>query len=65
MGGVSMHKGACAVSDGLIIGSETVDTSVDYLAVAHDKPVLPWQAEGDALAAYLEFFRTLMEAEVS
>jgi starch synthase len=62
---LSMHKGAAAYSDAVIIGSETLDTSVDYLSVTQEKPVLPWK-EGDAmLAASGEFLRSLLEAEVS
>lgn len=63
--GISMHKGAAAFSDAIVIGSETMDTSVDYLSVAQDKPVLSWKSEEEMLPAYLEFFRTLTEAEVT
>lgn len=61
--GISMHKGACAFSDGIIVGSEKVDTNVDYLSVAQDKPVLPWKGEDEMLQSHLEFFRSLTEAE--
>jgi starch synthase len=64
-GNVSMHQGAASFADGLIVGSETVDVNVDYLSVAGDKPVLFWKEDEEALTAYLEFFRNLMEAEVS
>ncbi len=64
--GVSMHKGAAiAFSDAIIIGSETLDTSVEHLSVASTKPVLPWAPQEEAFPAYLEFFRSLTEAEVS
>ena len=65
--GLSMHKGACAYADAIAIGSDLVDTSVDYLSVAQDKPILPWNDQGDEvfLNDYLEFFRQLTEAEVS
>ena len=63
--GLSMHKGAAAFSDAIIIGSETLDTSVDYLSVAQDKPVLTWKNEEEMPAAHLEFFRSLTEAEVT
>jgi starch synthase len=63
--GVSMHKGACAFSDAVIIGSETLDTNVDYLSPAQDKPVLSWKNEEELLPAYHEFFRSLQEAEVA
>ena len=60
-----MHKGAVAFSDAIVIGSESLDTSVDYLSVAQDKPVLSWKNEEEILPAYLEFFRSLTEAEVA
>lgn len=63
--GLSMHKGAIEFSDGVVIGSESVDTSVDYLSFAQDKPVLPWNSEETVQTDHLEFFRSLMEAEVS
>lgn len=59
--GVSMHKGAAHYADAVIIGSESLDTSVPYLSVASDKPVLPWQPADEALPGYLEFFRSLTE----
>ncbi len=62
---LSMHKGACTYADAITIGSESVDTSVDYLSVAQDKPVLPWKNEEEYLPATLEFYRQLNEAEVS
>ena len=60
-----MHKGAIEFSDGIIIGSESVDTSVDYLSVAQDKPILLWNGEETMQNDHLEFFRSLIEAEVS
>lgn len=62
--GLSMHQGAAAFADGIILGSETVDAGVDYLSVAQDKPVLSVKPDTD-MPAYLEFFRSLTEAEVS
>jgi hypothetical protein len=56
-----MHKGAAHYADAVIIGSESLDTSVPYLSVAGDKPVLPWQPVDEALPGYLEFFKTLSE----
>lgn len=63
--GLSLHQGACAFSDGIVVGSESTDLNVDYLSVAQDKPVLLWKGEDASLDTYLEFFRNLMEAEVS
>lgn len=62
---ISMHQGAIAFSDGIIIGSETIDPSVSYLSGAQDKPTLSWKNEDEMLNAYLEFFKSLAEAEVS
>lgn len=62
---ISVHKGACAYADAIIIGSEAVDASVDYLSVAQDKPVLPYKGEEEMLPAHLEFLRSLTEAEVA
>ena len=62
---ISMHRGAAAFSDAIIIGSESLDTNVDYLSVAQDKPVLPWKNDEEQLNAYLEFFKSLTEEEVT
>ena len=61
--GISMHKGACAFSDGIIIGSESVDTSVGYLSLDQDKAILAPPGEA-YLPTYLEFFKNLAEATV-
>jgi starch synthase len=58
---VSMHKGAAHYADAVIIGSETLDTSVPYLSVSGEKPVLPWQPNDEALPGYLEFLKGLSE----
>lgn len=63
--GVSMHKGAAHFADALIIGSESLDTSVEHLSVASAKPVLPWTPQEEALQAHLEFFRSLTETAVT
>lgn len=61
--GISMHKGAAAYSDGIMIGSENFDTSVDYLNT-EDKAVMPWKTDAELLPATSEFLRSLLEAEV-
>ncbi|MFZ4476374.1 MAG: glycogen/starch synthase [Saprospiraceae bacterium] len=61
--GISMHKGAVAYSDGVMIGSENFDTSVDYLN-AEDKVVMPWKSDAELLPSTSEFLRNLLEAEV-
>lgn len=63
--GFSINKGACAYADAIVIGSESVDTGVDYLSLAQDKPVLPWKSFDEFQSANLDFFRQLSEAEVS
>jgi starch synthase len=61
---ISMHKGACAYSDAIMLGSKTIDTNVEYLSV-EDKPVLPLKEGDEFLPACAEFFRNLLEVEVS
>lgn len=63
--GLSMTKGAAHFADSLIIGSESLDTSVDHLSVTGEKPVLPWAPEEELQASLLEFFKSITEAEVS
>lgn len=64
-GNPAMHRGACAFSDGIILGSESIDLNVDYLSVTQDKPVISWQGgEQEALMEYLKFFCDLSAAEV-
>jgi len=59
--GASMHKGAAAYADAIILGSETFDPNVEYLSVAQEKPVLSWKAPDEMQSAYLDFFRSLKE----
>ena len=62
--GINVNRAACQFSDAIIIGSESVDTSVDYLTVVQDKPILPLQPESDFLPTYLEFYHSLQGEEV-
>lgn len=62
---VSMHKGAAHFSDALIIGSESLDNSVEHLSVAGTKPVLPWAPDEEIQSTMLEFFRSITEEEVT
>ncbi len=62
---ISMHKGAAHFADALIIGSESLDTSVEHLSVSGEKPVLPWTAAEEMVPAILEFFRSLTEEAVT
>ncbi len=58
--GLNLDRGAAKFADALIIGSEQVDTSVDYLSVAQDKPVLSPMDENDFLPVYLDLYHSLM-----
>ena len=62
---INVNRAACKFADAIIIGSETVDTTVDYLSVSQDKPVLPLQPEADFLPTYLEFYHSLETEEVA
>lgn len=62
--GVTLHKGAIAFSDAVIIGSEQVSQSVKQLADELDKPVLHYLKE-DYLTTYVEFYHSLLEEKVS
>ncbi|HMX39272.1 MAG TPA: glycogen/starch synthase [Saprospiraceae bacterium] len=61
----SMHKGAAHYSDGVIVGSATLDPDVDYLSVASDKPVLPYKTLEEMPAALLEFLKSYSLSEVA
>ncbi|MCC7246885.1 MAG: glycogen/starch synthase [Saprospiraceae bacterium] len=56
---VSMHKGAIHYADAVMIGSESINSDVEYLSDVADKPVLNWQE--DMLSASGEFLRGLLE----
>lgn len=60
----SMNKGAVVLSDGVIVSSESIDMSVDYLATADQEKILPWKGEVN-FADYVEFFRSLTEVPVN
>lgn len=57
----SVHRGACYFSDAVVVGSENIDTDVDYLA---DKQVLPWQGAEAYISATIEFLKSLHEQAV-
>jgi starch synthase len=63
--GVSMHKGAIAYSDAIMLGSKSIEPNVEYLSMVQDKPVLPLKEGDEFLPACAEFFRSLLEVEVS
>lgn len=61
--GVTLHKGAVEYADAITIGSEDLPESVEEKINESGKPVLAYQAEGEPLDAYLEFYNTVIEEE--
>lgn len=62
--GITLHKGAIAFSDAIIIGNESVSDAVKLAAHEADKPVLDYMKEG-YLPAYMEFYHTVLAEKVS
>ncbi len=63
-GSVSIHRGATAFSDAVIIGSESFDANVDYLTAENGKVIQQWDSEETFFANTLTTFNTLLEATV-
>lgn len=65
--GVTLHKGAMEYADALILGSETYSDAVMKALDGVDKPKLDYisSEEDEFLAAYLEFYQSLLEEKVS
>ena len=61
---INLHAGAITFSDAVITGSETLSNATAKLIEETDKPVLEYKGEEEYLAAYLEFFNSLLEQEV-
>lgn len=61
---VALSKGATAFSDGVIVGSESINESDTSLISELKIPVLEYQPVETYLATYLEFFQSLLEQEV-
>ncbi len=61
---VNLDKGAIAYSDALIRGSEELPEAVEDMMAASGKPILEYKNEGEHVAAYLEFYHSLMEETV-
>ncbi len=61
---VTLHKGAVTYSDAFIKGSENLTEAVTEEIANQDKPILDFQAEGEYLPAYLDFYHSLLEQEV-
>jgi len=60
---ISLHNGALAFSDALIVGSETLDNCSEEDLEASGKPWLAHQSEETYLAAYIDFYNSLLEKE--
>lgn len=62
--GVTLDKGAVAFADAFVVGSQNVDAGVMKAVKASGKPVLSYQDPEAFAPAYVEFYNTLVEAEV-
>lgn len=61
--GATVHRGAFEYSDAIIKGSENIGEVVSAELASMDKPVLDVHSD-DFLAAYLDFYQTLLIQEV-
>ncbi len=59
--GITLHDGASKLSDGVILGSESLNGAVTKKLTDLGKPVLGFKGEEEYLNAYLEFYNTLLE----
>lgn len=64
--GVALNKGAVKYADAVVLGSGNLSGSLKESLEKQGKPVLnaPVDDEGDYLAAYVEFYNSLLEEEV-
>ena len=62
--GINLHSGAVTYADAVITGSEELSAETTKIIEGTDKPVLEYKNEEEYLAAYLEFFNSLLEQEV-
>ncbi len=62
--GIALHRGACILSDAIIKGSKVMNGTVEKALVGMDKPILEFIGEEDYLAAYLEFYNSVLQQEV-
>ena len=62
---ITLHEGAIQHADAIIRGSEKLDKNVEAALKASGKEVLDFQSEEEYLAAYLAFYNTLLESELS
>lgn len=65
--GVNLNKGAIKYADAIVLGSENTPAGLSESLEELDKPVLkaPASEEEDYLAAYIEFYNSLLEEEVN
>lgn len=62
---IDVDRGAAAFSDGIIVGSESLNEGVTSLLEGIEVPILdyPGSEKEQYLPAYLDFFKTFLEAE--
>ncbi|MEL6864830.1 MAG: glycogen/starch synthase [Bacteroidota bacterium] len=63
-GNVALHQGATAFADAAIQGSETIEEATLEKIKAAEKPLLDFKSPEEYLAAYMEFYHSLLEQEV-
>lgn len=65
--GVNLNKGAVKYADAIVVGSENPPSSLSKMLEEQEKPILkaPASDDEDDLAAYIEFYNTLLEEEVN
>lgn len=63
--GITLHKGAIAYADAVVLGSENTSDSIRDVLLTGDKPVLEYRGgEDEPLDHYLEFYSLLSTEEV-
>lgn len=63
--GITLHKGAIAYADAVVLGSENTSDSIRDVLLTGDKPVLEYRGgEEEPLDHYLEFYSLLSTEEV-
>jgi starch synthase len=62
--GITLHKGAIAFADGVVIGSPSLSDTAQATLANTDKPVLEF-SEDAALPGIVEFYNSLMAEEVA
>jgi starch synthase len=57
--GIALHKGAIQYADGIIIGPQEIEQSLNEAITATKKPILNTAAE-EYLPSYLDFYKNLI-----